>query len=236
MVSQSLMGLSAAWPLTTIDSRPGSYRRFLDGQRIAVLSPRLSRVEVWKELGEVRHLLVAVLVQPRPDAVREELNSRLGSGSQFLGIEIAQPEATAHLAPIVRVTNQVDQMARPHRSVERTDPRAHRSADPCIGEARDVEMIRGRAKLDLELHELAADALVYAVGSADVPPCAALPHPVAPDVIPGVPPLVVLGRPEKAEPEIDHPALAADHRSAAGYMERAVLEAQVAGLEGAACS
>ena len=127
MVSQSLMGLSAAWPLTTIDSRPGSYRRFLDGQRIAVLSPRLSRVEVWKELGEVRHLLVAVLVQPRPDAVREELNSRLGSGSQFLGIEIAQPE-------------------------------------------------------------------------------------------------------------VDHPALAADHRSAAGHMERAVLEAQVAGLEGAACS
>jgi hypothetical protein len=49
---------------------------------------------------------------------------------------------------------------------------------------------------------------VYLVRSSDVLPRAALANPVAPDVILGVPPPVLLGRAKKAEPEIDHPALA----------------------------
>jgi len=61
---------------------------------------------------------------------------------------------------------------------------------------------------------------------------AALAHPLAPHVILGVPPLILLSGAQETEPEIDHVTLAADHRGAARHVERAVLQPDGAGLEG----
>src|SRR5262249_46641100 len=79
-------------------------------------------------------------------------------------------------------------------------------------------------------HQFAPDVLVDMMGPADVASCATFANPLAPDMVLGVPPLVLLGRSEKAEPEVDHSALAADHCGSARHVERTVGEAPVPGL------
>ena len=64
---------------------------------------RLLRVELREKSREVSHFLVAVFEQTFSDPVGEELYAGLAIRSHTRGIEVAQPEATAHFAPIVRV-------------------------------------------------------------------------------------------------------------------------------------
>ena len=104
-------------------------------------------------------------------------------------------------------------------------------ADPRLREACHVEVLGGLAEVDLQLLELSANVLVDVMGASDETPRSALALPLAPDVVSRVPPLVLLGGLQEAEPPLDQLSPAAGHGRPVGDVELAVRKARVAGLE-----
>ena len=49
-------------------------------------------------------------------------------------VKVTEPEAAAHLATVVRIAHEMDEMADPKIRVQRPGACAHSGANPCIGE------------------------------------------------------------------------------------------------------
>ncbi len=68
---------------------------------------------------------MAVLDETLSASIGKYLDAGIGIGRERRWIEIAQPEAAAQLASVVRIAAQVDQMAGPDVAVEKPDPRTY---------------------------------------------------------------------------------------------------------------
>jgi hypothetical protein len=121
-------------------------------------------------------------------------------------------------------------MTGPDYCFQRTDTSADSRRDARGAEARCIEVLRPIAVVGLQLLRLSTDLLVDMERASDAAG-AALTGAFAPDVVLGVPPLVLLGRFEEPEPPLDHRTFAPRHRRPGGHVEQTVGKPGIAGFE-----
>jgi hypothetical protein len=122
-------------------------------------------------------------------------------------------------------------MACPDRRAQQPNPCARSSGDSRFGESLGVQVLRRLSEVDLELLELSTNVLVNVVFTSDELAGTSFTDPFAPDVILGVPPLVLFGGFEEADPSLDHATLASEHRGPGSHMELTVGETNEPRLE-----
>src|SRR5262245_56500464 len=204
--------------LTLSNGMRGSSRRVFTLETLEAVVLRHAAVQRRQDLGEVAHLLGAVLVQTAGEFVvdvglAQLARALLRDGDLWIAAgEDAEPEAAAHLAAVVGVAHEVRHAGEIDRMIEIADAGAHgeMTRGPV---ARAIEQLGRIMEGDAQAVDRAGwagEIFVHQMSAADVAAVDAI-LPVAEQVIGRVPQLVLVRAAQPGEPPVHHLGAAARH-------------------------